>query len=578
MWVYDFEVFKRDWMVAIKHLVTNQTFEFVNDQPGLMQFYKDHETDLHIGFNNKKYDDYIYKGILLGENPKVINDILIEENNILKVWRMFDINKYNLNSLDISQDAMFASLKELEGWFGLDIMESSVPFNIDRALTQDEIDDVMHYCRHDVHATHHIAHELSGNIETKMRLVSEFGLTKGDLKKTNAQLTATILGAHDIKDFGDEFTPYEPIAPLQINDREILEFYTKPEGGKVNYDIKLVKEIAGVEHTLAYGGLHGARPQYEYEGEMWMLDGKSYYPSMMLEFGFMSRGIPKRNLPRFKEIYDTRFDMQRRGIKGDEHYKLVLNTKYGCLKNKYNPLFDPKMANNVTVTGQLLLIDLIEKIEPYITLVQSNTDGILIIPHNKEKIMEAVREWEARTNLPMEVEKFKAIYQKDVNNYIMVAEDDYLILKGGFVNQSKFGNARTMRVTNRILHDCVVNYFVNKVTPEETIRQSNDLMDYQIITKTGNTFDRTIWKYAGMDIPAQKVNRVYATRDKTAGKLFKIKTDDQMTESYHAIASLPDHCKLDNENEFNITQLDKDWYVEEAWERIRKYRGLRKGQ
>ena len=70
-----------------------------------------------------------------------------------------------------------------------------------------------------------------------------------------------------------------------------------------------------------------------------------------------------------------------------------------------------------------------------------------------------------------------------------------------------------------------------------------------------------------MEIEAQKVNRVYATTDRLAGKLYKIKDGN----SYHAIASLPDNCYLDNRNEFSITKLDKNWYVEAAWDRIKMF-------
>lgn len=568
MWVFDFEVFVKDWMVVFKNMATSKSFEFVNDQKGLADFYEKHKEDLFIGFNNKKYDDYIFKGILLGENPKRINDILIEESDILKIWRMYDMNKYQLYSLDISQDAMFASLKELEGWFQLDIMESSVPFDIDRALTQEEIDDVIHYCRHDVDATLHIVKQLIGNVKTKLNLVQTFGLNKSDLKRTNAQLTAKILGANKINKYDDEFTPYEMPPGMEVANQEIVDFYTNPEGGKLDYDRKLQIDIAGVEHTLAYGGLHGARKNFKYEGEMWMLDGASYYPSMMIAYDFLSRGIPENMRHKFKEIYDTRFKLKAKGDPNQEIYKLILNTIYGCLKNVYNGLYDPKMSNNVCITGQMLLIDLIEKIEPYATLVQSNTDGILVIPHNKAKIKEAVKDWEKRTGLPMDIDIFKSLYQKDVNNYIMVDEYGELTVIGGMVRQTSFQkNKRTLRNSNSILDDAVVNYFVNKVRPEQTIADNNDLSKYQIITKTGNTFDKTIWRYSGMEIEAQKVNRVYATKDRLAGKLYKIKDGD----SYHAIASLPDNCYLDNRNEFSITKLDKNWYVEAAWDRIKMF-------
>ena len=46
------------------------------------------------------------------------------------------------------------------------------------------------------------------------------------------------------------------------------------------------------------------------------------------------------------------------------------NTTYGAMKSEFNGLYDPKMANQVCITGQLLFLDLLEKLEPYITLIQ----------------------------------------------------------------------------------------------------------------------------------------------------------------------------------------------------------------
>ena len=58
--------------------------------------------------------------------------------------------------------------------------------------------------------------------------------------------------------------------------------------------------------------------------------------------------------------------------------KLVLNSTYGVMKDKNNALYDPLQANRVCVYGQLLLLDLIERLEPYAQIIQSNTDGVLV--------------------------------------------------------------------------------------------------------------------------------------------------------------------------------------------------------
>ena len=275
MWVFDFEVFKYDWLVVIENITTNQHFDIVNSREQLLEFYNDHKKELLIGYNNKRYDDYIFKGILLGENPKYLNDIIIEEGNIMKLWNLFDLNKYPLATLDISQNSLMTSLKQNEGWLGLDIEESSVPFDIDRPLTDNEIEDVLYYCRHDVKATKSLFMKHLPSIKTKFELVKKYNLSMYDLKKTNAQLTAKILKADKINEYEDEFDPYIAPKELQLGRYGyILDFYTNPKDGKLNYEDELVVDIAGVEHTLKFGGLHGARKSYRSSGEdkLWLMD------------------------------------------------------------------------------------------------------------------------------------------------------------------------------------------------------------------------------------------------------------------------------------------------------------------
>lgn len=581
--VYDFEVFEKDWLVVFTELTTGLSYEFVNDEDALKKFYEKNKENLFIGFNNKRYDDYIFKGILLGAEPKKISDIIIEEENIMKLWRMYDMNKYPLYSMDIMQNGGWASLKELEGFIGLDIEESSVPFDIKRPLTEEEIEDVLHYCRHDVQATVEVVKKSIDEIKTKMTLVNEFGLTKADLRRSGAQLSERILGAFTVIEFDDELEPFIKPDEMQIERyKDVLDFYTNPVGGKLNYERHYKRTIAGVPHVLAYGGIHGAIDNFHYEGKLILLDVSSYYPSLMIHYDYMSRGVPRKFKERFKFIYDTRLRMKAEGKSGADHYKLILNTTYGCMKNVHNGLYDPRNANNVCIAGQLFLIDLIEMIEPYGKLVQSNTDGILVIPYDEEKLLEKMNEWSERTRMPIKPEYFTSIYQKDVNNYIMVADNGYVILKGGMVSQSNIngGDIGKGRQSRAIVDDAVVNYFVKKQSVEETIYGETDPLRFQIISKTGNSFYKTIWNYDGEVHEVQKVNRVFATKDKKAGRLLKVKSvplkDGQGFEDRFTLpANTPDHAMLVNNgvDDFDMDMLDRKWYIELAKDRIRQYEG-----
>ena len=75
------------------------------------------------------------------------------------------------------------------------------------------------------------------------------------------------------------------------------------------------------------------------------------------------------------------------------------------------------MANSVCISGQLLILDLIEKVEPYGKFVNINTDGIFMWAKDEEdykKIQEIAKEWENRTGLELEWERYDKMYQRDV--------------------------------------------------------------------------------------------------------------------------------------------------------------------
>jgi len=84
------------------------------------------------------------------------------------------------------------------------------------------------------------------------------------------------------------------------------------------------------------------------------------------------------------------------------------------------------------VVGQLLLVDLLERLEPFTqTLIQSNTDGLYLILHDKAGADKAVAEFEKRTGMSMEWGLFDYMYQHNVNNYLARSADGELKLKGG---------------------------------------------------------------------------------------------------------------------------------------------------
>ena len=116
-------------------------------------------------------------------------------------------------------------------------------------------------------------------------------------------------------------------------------------------------------------------------------------------------------------MLDARMRAKRSGDKSTANaLKLVANTTYGAMLNKYNDLYDPLMGRSVCITGQLFLLELANHLKSEcdtLFVVQLNTDGIMISFDDSEykKVLAITREWEVRTGFELEEDKIKGIVQ-----------------------------------------------------------------------------------------------------------------------------------------------------------------------
>ena len=133
-------------------------------------------------------------------------------------------------------------------------------------------------------------------------------------------------------------------------------------------------------------------------------------------------------------------------------YKKALNSTYGGMLDPFSTLFDPAKGRQVCVLGQLFIVDLLEKLEPYTQLIQTNTDGVYVIPTSPENAVHAKAEVEAferRTGLVMEIDHYVAMYQRDVNNYIAVRADGAEKIKGSAFHSTNHLKPSVGQMMNR---------------------------------------------------------------------------------------------------------------------------------
>lgn len=584
---YDCEVFAYDWLVTLKDKETGIYTRIWNDNEVLRMALSD--DCIYVSFNGKHYDQFIIKGIAADFTPqeiKQVNDFIIGGGQGWDCPLLKDFY-FVFNNVDIKDDMQKGlSLKAIEGHLGMSVQESTVPFDIDRPLTEEERREVEFYCDHDVDTTEKLIDIRKNYLKNKVQIGRLAGLP--DVKAmgmTNAKLTAAMLKASKKPHDDERKYVYPDNLKKEYIPPEVFAFFDKMYDPSISdkdlFGGKLEFQIGECPGVVGYGGIHAAIPNYFFEetGDRVIRnkDVASYYPHLMTLCGYTSRNIPSAEV--FENVLETRMKAKASGDKATANaLKLVVNTTYGALLNKYNDLFDPLMGRSVCITGQLFLMELAQHLYkdiPGLKIVQLNTDGIMVECDKKDldTLNEICDEWQSRTGFELEEDSVFKIAQKDVNNYVEVQPSGDVKKKGGYLVKG-ISEVGAWNINNSccIVATALKEYFVNGTPVEETIENCDDIFQFQIIAKAGAKYREAYHIVDGVKEPVQKVNRVYATKDERYGKLFKVKEEDDSTAK---IEMLPEHCIIDNDNHLSISDVDKDFYIKMAKKRVNDFMGIK---
>ena len=620
---YDFEVFKKDWLAVFIDVTRKTEQVIVNNPDELKALYEENTSNIWVGFNNRHYDQYIMKGILLGMNPKRINDWIILEKR--EGWQFSSVfNKVPMTNYDVMPTPP-VGLKTMEGFLGSNIKETGVPFDINRKLTKAEIEETIKYCRHDVDQTIKIFLEKIDEFNAMHGIVQAFPnmVSLSNIGDSEARITAKVLGCVK-QDFKDEFD-YFFLPCLRLNKYKYVQDWFEEKKKEAlamdlqncdKYDKKLWYKsqnldtvVAGIPHSFGFGGLHGAAETPIHKtGQILHVDVNNYYPSMLIAWGLVTRVATNDN---YHLVYNTRKSMKAKQIaaaksgnkaeaknwkKAQLPYKKMLNALSGGMKDETNPAYDPRNNNCMCINGQLMLLDLIEHLEavPGFELIQSNTDGLIIWIPDTDEAFEMVDdicwEWEQRCStdqcsILLELDNISEIYQKDVNNYLWVGADGSVERIGAYVKE--------LSATDNdlpILNKALVEYMVHKTPVEQTINQCDDLIMFQKIVKLSDKYDwvehehcipyishigkrtvKTVYEYLDKDKYTYKSYRVFASNCLNDGRLLKRK---QVKSKGEKFGNTPDHCFIFNDSVVGVKtppELDKQWYIDLAKKRLKQF-------
>ena len=575
--ILDFEVFKLDTLLGA--LVVGETPDPICIQTwepeAIINFYKSHSNDIWIGHNNIGYDNVILESIIKGRNPYKISKEIVSGNK----------QKCHLPLYTYDTMKGFYSLKATEMVVGKNISETPVDFDIDRALSPDEKKKIESYNRDDLNQTYENFIAQFDEFALRLDIIKEFDLPMKALNISEARLAATVLGAKKIEGIEDMVVDIKLPPTLQLKNEKLKEFYLN-EDFKKGKTIKF--DLCGCEQTVARGGIHGALKKVQIDRALYF-DVSGYYNLIMLNYDLLPRTMPEESRKLYDFMYHEQLRLKKINPRKRMIYKIILLAVFGGMLNKYTDFYDPCRGCLVTITGELFLVDLLEKLEGTGICVQSNTDGIVFKPNNwddKEKIIKIVEEWEKRTGFVIKKEEIYNLWQRDVNNY-MFDNNDKPEVRGEAVNSyGKIDHPIREQAWQskepEIIARGIVDYLLYNIPPEETVEKykenlllfqyackamSFDYCSYEVTNKNGVTKEKL-----------QNVNRAFASNDsENIGTVIKYKREDGKLKKAR-IQSLPPNVFIYNQDirpesirKELAKKIDYEYYVNRIYERCGEF-------
>lgn len=338
-------------------------------------------------------------------------------------------------------------------------------------------------------------------IETRVNISKEFGIdvrSKSDAQIAEAAIKREVCALKGIKSiYRSEITPgtvfrYQPPSflhfktPLmqRVYETVVNAQYVVNENGGIDMpaEIKTLRVAIGRSvYQMGIGGLHSTESRQAIrcltDEELIDIDGTSFYPYWILKCALFPPNMGEDFQKVYKKFYDLRVAAKKAGNKSfAQTYKIILNGAYGKLGSWFSVLYAPNLMIQVTLTGQLALLMMIESMElAGIPVVSANTDGIVTKVHKSQRdaLQAVVDEWVGRIGMDVEYTHYKALFSRDVNTYVAVKTDGKVKRKGGMAASDTQHNP-----SNEIVKTAVVEFLAKGVPIAETILKCRDVRQF----------------------------------------------------------------------------------------------------
>ena len=513
MLIIDCEVYANYFLVMFKNIDTGKSAAFDMFEGQVLNIKRVKELmagDTTVSFNGNAYDLPVIADAIAGascERLKKLSDDLIKSK--LPAWRIARDNKIHIPAWDhidlIEVAPGKASLKIYGGRMNARKMQD-LPIAPADLISPAQREQLRLYCLNDLDTTDLLYRRL----EPQIKLREQIGRQYGDIdlrSKSDAQIAETII-KHELEALtGKTYKPrkVEVGHVCRYVDPKIVSFKTPelrdifarilktgfPVGtnGSVQMPEWLQQAritIGAAEFQMGIGGLHSCeKTQSVIVGKDQTLsdyDVASYYPSIILKLKLSPESMGEDFLRVYQSIVTRRLAAKKSGNKIEaETLKIVVNGSFGKLGSMYSSLYAPELLIQTTITGQLCLLMLIERLHAIgARVVSANTDGIVVLSHDvsADTIDQITFDWMLDTSFELERADYRSIHSRDVNNYIAVKLDGKTKRKGAFSEPTLAKNPEFGVVT-----DALSEYLSNGTPIKEAIMGCRDMTKFVMVRR-----------------------------------------------------------------------------------------------
>jgi hypothetical protein len=574
-WVFDTETLPNRTLFCAKNVETGEWFDLWRHEPDaparLMAFVQQPDSTF-IGFNSKSFDNIIVAAFCLGrselEIKRIADDVIVNRVAPWAAMRRFSLRDVIIDDIDLIEVApSFVGLKAYGARMHMPRLQD-MPIAHDEVITPEQEPVLLEYCRNDVETTAELLNQLEKELLLRVEMSRRYGVdmrSKSDSQMAEqAYITSMSLRRQDNE--VPATVTYTPPAFLKFMNAELQALLDRVSGHTFNMNRatghvvlpgflgeQTIKFGTG-QYQLGVGGIHSVHDkQVCYvagDDVICDIDAASFYPSIILECGFVPAGLGRPFVAEYRKIYERRLEAKRSGDKTtDATLKISLNGTFGKLASKYSVLYSPDLMLAVTLTGQFTLLMLIEWLEHAgATTLSANTDGIAIRYSRslEDTVQRVVSRFGEVSRFSFEFTPYRVLAMKDVNNYIAVKPDRSLKVKGIYAPLSLKKNP-----TAQVCADAVGQWLANGTPFSETISAAPfcDFISARNVTGGGEQMGQ----YLG------KVVRWYQSNDPALEPIRYKSNGNKVPKTEGARA-----CMTMVDKNAHPADLDYTWYRKEA--------------